>query len=141
MGRHPDPLTQKDKCKRRIPLQTDPSVIKELMVVLDENGWTVELETTSLLFKKSEARLIYLRRLNILQIYWSGYGAQTIEAQLSDFAGTEDIMLWSEQLHDMVLIEPKRLYLDEDEGEEENWDEDQPLAELNPMDIIKSIFL
>ena len=141
MGRHPNPLGRVEKCKRRIPLQNDPSIIKELMVVLDENGWTVELETTSLLFKKSEARLIYLRRANILQIYWSGYGAQTIEAQLSDFAGTEDIMLWSEQLHDMVLIEPKRLYLDEDEGEEEDWDEDQPLAELNPLDIIKSIFL
>lgn len=139
MGRHPNPFTNQEKSKRRIPLQTDPVIIKEVMIALKDLGWTVEPETTSLLFKKEEARLIYLRRLNILQIYWSGYGSQAIEAQLSEFAGPEDIILWTELLHSMILIEPE--IPDADDEEEDDEEEEEPLAELNPVDIINSIFL
>ena len=139
MDGHTDPINLKEKCKRKIPLQTESIVMKELMVVLNDEGWTVELETTSLLFKKGEARLIYLRRLNVLQIYWAGYGAQAIEAPLSDFAGPEDIMEWLELLYKVELIEPNIPMEDDEDGYDE--EEDKPLLELNPMDIINSIFL
>ena len=135
---HSDAPNLKEKCKRRIPLQTDSFVMKELMGVLSESGWTVELETTSLLFKKGEARLIYLRRANVLQIYWAGYGAQAIEAPLSDFAAAEDIMLWTELLYKVELIEPKRFAEDYDEDDEP---EEDVSPDLNPIDIINSIFL
>ena len=111
--------------------------MKELMGVLSESGWTVELETTSLLFKKGEARLIYLRRANVLQIYWAGYGAQAIEAPLSDFAAAEDIMLWTELLYKVELVEPKRFAEDYDEDDEP---EEEVSPDLNPIDIINSIF-
>ena len=140
MGRHPDPLLSKEKSKRRIPLETDPIVIKELMQTLSETGWMVEPETTSLLFKKGEARLIYLRRLNILQIYWAGYGTQAIEALLADFDTAEDIIVWSDQLHGMELIQPSLPFDIDDEDDDYEYDEEQPLAHLSPADIIRSIF-
>ena len=141
MGRHPDPFLSKEKSKRRQPLETDPIVIKELMQTLSETGWMVEPETTSLLFKKGEARLIYLRRLNILQIYWAGYGTQAIEALLADFDTAEDIIVWSDQLHGMELIQPSLPFdIDDEDDDVYEYDEEQPLAHLSPADIIRSIF-
>jgi hypothetical protein len=143
MTRQPDPLLSKEKSKRRIPLETDPIVIKELMQTLSDNGWMVELETSSLLFKKEGARLIYLRRLNILQIYWAGYGTQAIEALVADFDSAEDIIVWSDQLHGMELIQPSSPFFEDDEEDEDDvyeYDEKQPLAHLSPADIIRSIF-
>ena len=74
---------------------------------------------------------MYSRRSGFLQIYWNGFGHQTIQTSISDWKEAKDIVQWTSRLNEMELIQ---IY---HEDEEEDYD----LEGADPLALIDSIFL
>ena len=130
-GRLRNPNTIQGKSQSKISLNADFQIVKDLVIVLKELEWSQVSDKFTLIFGKEEARLFYSRRTGTLQLYWVGYGHQTIQAPLEQFKRVEDILLWIELLKEVEITEP--------EPEEEEEEEDE-LADLDPSDIIDRIF-
>ena len=112
--------------KKASILKYDPLVIKELTEILVYLGWEYEPDQHTILYTQGQKCLIYLRKLKLLQIYWKGYGDQTLESDLFSFETPQDIVTWSEQLNVIELTGPGTANGD--------------LDDLDPLDIINSIF-
>ena len=125
-----NPNTPQEKSKREISLSADFQIIKDLVIVLKESGWSQIADKFTLIFEKEEARLFYSRRSGSLQLYWTGYGHQQIQAPLEQFKEVQDIILWMNLLYQIELQSP------ESDPEEETY----VLADLDPSDIINRIF-
>jgi hypothetical protein len=120
----------KETSKSKISLNCDLPIIKDLVIVMAETGWSQVADKFTLIFEKEEARLFYSRRSNSLQLYWVGYGHQQIQAPLDQFNGVEDIILWMDLLYQIELQTPAP----------DPEDEPYVLADLDPSDIINRIF-
>lgn len=135
------PKTVKEKriqpTVRTKPLAYDPEILQSLREILVENGWTMHPEDTTLIFKKELRRVLYIRRHNIMQLYWAGYGTVSLERLLSDFESTEEILSWIAELEELTL--PERLDHHEELSEEDFLDDDE-IESLSSMDIINRIF-
>lgn len=116
--------------KKKIALQLDLPIIKELVLLMNKAGWELDPDPFYLLWKLEERRLMYSRRSGFLQIYWNGFGHQTIQTSLSDWAEAKDIVKWTTRLEDMELIQ---IYHED----EEEFD----FEESDSLSIINSIFL
>ena len=137
MGRPGRPKTVKYQTVRTKPLEHDPEILQSLREILVENGWTMHPEDTTLMFKKELRRVLYIRRHNIMQLYWAGYGAVSLERMLSDFESTEEMLCWIAELEELTL--PERLDYHEELTEEDFLDDDE-IESLSTMDIINRIF-
>jgi hypothetical protein len=117
--------------KKRVALELDPTIVKELVFLLNKAGWEMILDPLYLIWKCQERRLMYSRRSGFLQIYWNGFGHQTIQTSLSDWTTAKDIVEWTSLLNNIELIELKH----EDEEDENDLEASETLA------LIDSIFL
>ena len=130
-GRLRNPNTPQEKSLSKISLSADFQIIKDLVIVMKESGWSQVSDKFTLIFEKEEARLFYSRRTNSLQLYWVGYGHQQIQAPLDQFKDVQEIILWMDLLNQIELEVPAPDPDDEEEDE---------LADLDPSDIINRIF-
>jgi len=119
--------------KKRLALQGDLPIVKELVILLHDLGWELVPDPLYLLWKNEERRVMYSRRSGFIQIYWNGFGHQTIQTPLSDWKEAQDIVEWTFKLNDIELIEIHH--------EEEEVGEEFDLEELDTFALIDSIFL
>lgn len=116
--------------KKRIALELDLPIVKELVLLLHKAGWEMDPDPLYLLWRNEDRRLMYSRRSGFLQIYWNGFGHQTIQTSLSDWEEAKEIVKWTKKLNDIELIE----VFHEDE-------EEFDMEESDTLALIDSIFL